>query len=70
MARRPDPEKLYLAHRAGHMSRLEAQAKMSPEKAEEWVSRWEAEAALRGLDRHAEGFWWPAWDWIAERPTP
>ncbi len=52
------------------MSRLEAQAKMSPEKAEEWVSRWEAEAALRGLDRHAEGFWWPAWDWIAERPTP
>lgn len=38
---------------------------MSPEKAEEWIRRREAEAASRGLDRHAEGFWRPAWDWIA-----
>ena len=31
--RRPDPERLYEAHRAGHLSRLEAQAKLSPERA-------------------------------------
>jgi hypothetical protein len=65
MARRPDPERLYLAHRAGHRSRLEAQAHMSPEKADEWICRWEAEAGLRGLDRRSGDWWAPAWEWIA-----
>jgi hypothetical protein len=67
MARRPDPEKLYLAHRAGHLSRLEAQAHMSPGAAEAWMVRWEAEASLRGLDRRSGEYWRNAWDWIAER---
>jgi hypothetical protein len=67
MARRADPERLYLAHRAGHASRLVSQGKMSPSKAEEWITAWEAEAALRGLDRRSGGFWAPAWEWIAER---
>ena len=66
MARRPDPERIYLAKRAGHLSRLEAQAHLSPEKAEEWVCRWEAEAA-RGLDLRSGEFWWPAWERIAEQ---
>jgi len=56
MARRPDPERLYLASRAGLLSRLEAQAHLSPEKAEEWMRRWEAEAASRGLDRRSGEF--------------
>jgi len=34
---------------------------------EEWISRWEAEAAARGLDRHSGLFWRPAWEWIAEQ---
>jgi len=34
MARRPDPERIYLAKRAGHLARLEAQSHLSPEKAE------------------------------------
>ena len=57
MARRADPERLYHAHRAGLLSRLEAWAHLSPERAEERDSRWEAEAAVRGLERHAEGYW-------------
>ena len=67
MARRPDPERIHHAQRAGLLSRLEAQAHLSPEKAEEWVSRWEAEAAERGLNRHSGLFWEPAWEWIAEQ---
>ena len=66
MARRSDPERLYLAHRAGHVSRLVSEGKMSQEKAEQWITAWEAEAALRGVDRHSELFWRPAWDWISE----
>jgi len=70
MARRADPERIYLAQRAGHLSRLEAQAHLSPERAEAWVSRWEAEAAARGLDRHSGLFWRPAWSWIEEQRRP
>jgi hypothetical protein len=69
MVRRPDPENLYLAHRAGHVSRLISQGKLSPEKAERWITAWEAEAALRGLGRRSELFWRPAWEWISERQT-
>jgi hypothetical protein len=67
MARRADPERLYLAHRAAHVSRLVSQAKMSQAKAEQWITAWEAEAALRGLDRRSELFWRPAWEWIVEQ---
>jgi hypothetical protein len=67
MARRSDPERLYLAHRAGHLSRLISQGKLSPEAAEQWITAWEDEARRRGLDRRSGVFWAPAWDWIAER---
>lgn len=67
MARRPDPERLYEAHRAGHLSRLIAESRLSPEAAEEWLNRWEDEAALRGLDRRSELFWRGCWDWIAQK---
>jgi hypothetical protein len=55
MARRPDPERLYEAHRAGHLSRLIAESRLSPEAAEGWMpvrgrrsSPWPGQA-LRGL---------------------
>lgn len=67
MARRPDPERLYEAHRAGLFQRLVHGARLSENKAEQSLTAWEAEAALRGLDRRSELFWRPAWDWIAEQ---
>jgi len=67
MARRPDPERLYLAHRAGIASRLVSQARLSPAAAERWITAWEAEAAQRGLARHSDVYWRPAWDWITDR---
>jgi hypothetical protein len=70
MSRRPDPEKLYQAHRAGHLSRLQAEARLNPDKAEAWISHWETEAALRGLDRRSGEFWAPAWEWIAQKIGP
>lgn len=67
MARRPDPERLYAAHRAGLTMRLVREARISPERTEGWISAWEAEAALRDLDRRTGGWWEPAWGWIAEQ---
>lgn len=67
MSPRPDPERLYQAHRAARLSRLQAEARLSPTAAEEWITRWEAEALLRGLDRRTGAFWAPAWEWIAEQ---
>jgi hypothetical protein len=67
MARRADPERLYLAHRAGLAGRLEQAGRMSPEKAQRSLAASEAEAALRGLDRRTGAFWAPAWDWLVER---
>lgn len=67
MARRSDPERLYDAHRACHLSRLVSPAKMSPDTAERWISAWEAEAAFGGLDRRTGDWWASAWDWIAEQ---
>lgn len=67
MTRRPDLENLYIAHRMGLAGRLRSKARMGPDAAEQWITAWEAEAALRGLDRRSELFWRPAWDWIAER---
>lgn len=40
---------------------------MSPEKAEQWVTGWEAEAALPRLDRRSAEFWAVASDWIAAK---
>lgn len=48
MARKPDPERIYAARRAGHLSRLQAEGHMSQEKAEQWLAAWEAEARERG----------------------
>ena len=67
MARSADPERIYIARRTGHVMRLTRLARLGPAAAERWVAKWEAEAALRGLDRHAAAFWEPAWEWISWR---
>ena len=67
MARRPDPLRLYAAHRAGLFNRLVREARMSEDSAERWISVWESEARLRGLDGRSGAWWEPAWGWIAEQ---
>jgi hypothetical protein len=42
MSRRPDPLRLYAAHRAGLSQRLQAQARLSEDTAERWITSWES----------------------------
>ncbi len=44
-----------------------AESRLSPEGAEQWISRYEAEGALRGLDRRSDVFWRECWEWIADQ---
>jgi len=67
MTRRPDPLRLYAARRAGLVSRLVMESRLSQEGAERWVGAWESEARQRKLDARTPGWWEPAWTWIAER---
>jgi hypothetical protein len=67
MARRADPASIYLARRVALVARLVSVARLTPESAERWVSSWEAEARLRGLDGRSDDWWRPAWEWISEQ---
>jgi hypothetical protein len=62
MARRADPERLAAAHRAGVRTRLVGQS-MSPERAEEWLARWEAHE-VPGSFASAGRYWNAAFEWI------
>jgi hypothetical protein len=66
MARRADPERIYLARRAAALGRLEG-AWLPPERAEELVAAWEQEAAERRLERFSVAYWQAGWEWMAER---
>ncbi len=70
MAHRPDPLRLYAAHRAGLTTRLVNEARLSPETAERRIIAWESEARQRGLDGRTGAWWEPAWAWIAEQRGP
>ena len=67
MARRADPERLYVAHRLGLAVRLVREAHVRAETAERWISAWESEALQRRLDARTADWWEPAWEWIREQ---
>lgn len=64
MTRRPSPERIYEARRAAIESRLARSRALTPEDVERWLAAWEAEGALRGLDRRESGFWDLGAQWI------
>lgn len=63
MARRLDPERLYIAQRMALSARLVSGARMSEATAELGVTAWESEARQRHLDARKPERWDPAWDW-------
>jgi hypothetical protein len=67
MARKPDPLRIYAARRAGLLTRLQAEGRISEYTAEVWITAWESEARQRGLDGRSGAWWEPAWGWIAEQ---
>ena len=65
MSRRSTAERIYQAHRAGTIRRLELEGEQ-PARAEALVTAWEFEAAEDGRER--DDRWWDdAWRWMAER---
>ena len=63
MARRADPERIFMAWRIAARNTL-ADYGMSLEDAERWCDEWEVEAASRGLPWDAESWRFGQW-WIA-----
>lgn len=63
MSRRSTPERLDAARSAATLARLTGEG-VSQERATEWMARWEAEAARRGLARDGR-FFDVGYDWIA-----
>ena len=71
VAHRPDPLRIYAARRAGRVSRLVSEARMTEDAAERWMAAWEAEARDRHLDARTPAWWDPAFDWIiGQRGAP
>jgi hypothetical protein len=69
MSRRADPEGIYLARRAAILSILTTSG-VSPERAEELVAAWEADAAGRDIPRLDRTFWEGAAGWTSDRARP
>jgi hypothetical protein len=67
MARRADPERIYLARRAALFSTLTSTGAIDELEAEHRVAAWEREAERRGLDRFTPAFWEAGAHWIAEQ---
>ena len=56
MSRRADPERIYLARRAAHLTILTGSG-VSPDRAEQLVREWEANAEAAGIPRLEATFW-------------
>jgi hypothetical protein len=65
MSRRSTPERIDAARRAAVLSRLTGHG-MSVERAQDWIARWEAQAARDGVER-GSGFWDAGVSWIEAR---
>jgi hypothetical protein len=63
--RKPNPQNIYIARRAGRFNRMVRQERMDELDAEHLMSAWEREAESRGLDRYSARFWDDAEGWFA-----
>jgi hypothetical protein len=62
MSRRSTPERLHAARREATLRRLIGEGEL-PQRAEAWITAWEAEAARQGME--SDGAYWDAgWEWI------
>jgi len=65
MARQADPQRIYEAWRIAVRNTL-TDTGIPLEDAERWMTRWEVEAAVRGLPRDSD-YWTVGSAWIAEQ---
>jgi hypothetical protein len=66
MARRADPERIKEARRAAIRNVLIDESRMSPEVADEWTAKWEAEALRKGIEPSSE-YWNIGLVWMSEQ---
>ena len=66
MPRRGEPERIYLAQRAGIFARLRDAERLGAFDVEQWIAAWEREAEATGIIPGSQGFWDAGWLWIAE----
>lgn len=67
MSRRSTPERIDEARRAATRNRLIGEG-LAPTRADEWIARWEVQAAGEGLPRDA-AYWDGCYKWVAsQRP--
>jgi hypothetical protein len=63
MSRRSTPERLDAARHAATRNRLIGEARMSEDRADEWLARWAAQASQEARERDA-AYWDAAFEWI------
>ncbi len=63
MGRRADPQRIHLARRSAIRNLIIQGRGLEPDVAERWCDAWEAEAALRGLERDSD-YWDAGKAWI------
>jgi hypothetical protein len=61
--------RIWQAQRAGLAARLRETVRLSAERTEALLLRWETEASVRGLTVQSDGYWSSAESWIADRLT-
>lgn len=65
VARRADPERIYLARRSALFRNLSATGAIDELEAEHLISAWERSSAAAALDRLTQAYWQAAEAWIA-----
>lgn len=67
MARRADPERIYLARRAALFRNLSAAGRIHELEAEHLIASWEGSPDAALIERLTPAFWVAAARWIAAR---
>jgi hypothetical protein len=63
MSRHPDPERIHMARRAAIRNVIMQSRGLDHDVAERWCDAWEAEAAMRGIER-GSAYWDAGKAWI------
>jgi len=67
MARRPDPERIHRAKRAGTLASLVDQHRIPRDRAEALIAAWEIEAEGRELVRTDNDYWPTGQAWMLDQ---
>jgi hypothetical protein len=67
MSRRPSPDAIHAAKRAGLRGRMVDEWRIAPDRADELLDEWDAEAARLGQERTDRDYWSEGEVWMRAR---